>query len=65
MEKFHRIDGWGFHLNLLRSLWRDETGVQSIEYGLVGALIAIVIVGVLRNVQLAITSTLNIVSSAM
>ncbi len=52
-------------MNLLRTLWRDETGVQALEYGLVAALIAIVIVGLLRNVQLAITSTLNIISSAM
>jgi len=46
-------------------LWRDESGVQALETGLVGALIAVVIVGTLRNIQLAITSTLNIVSSAM
>jgi len=36
-----------------------------LETGLLAALIAIVIVGTLRNIQLAITSTLNIVSSAM
>ncbi|MGA2088040.1 MAG: Flp family type IVb pilin [Stellaceae bacterium] len=52
-------------MNLLRSLWRDESGVQALETGLLAALIAIVIVGTLRNIQLAITSTLNIVSSAM
>jgi Flp pilus assembly pilin Flp len=46
-------------------LWRDESGVQALETGLLAALIAIVIVGTLRNIQLAITSTLNIVSSAM
>ncbi|MGO9786919.1 MAG: Flp family type IVb pilin [Stellaceae bacterium] len=46
-------------------MWRDEEGAQAIEYALVGALIAIIIVGALRNIQLAITSTLNIISSAM
>jgi Flp pilus assembly pilin Flp len=54
-----------FRVNLLRSLWRDESGVQALETGLVAALITIVIVGTLRNIQLAITSTLNIISSAM
>ena len=40
-------------MNLLRSLWRDESGVQALETGLIAALIAIVIVGTLRNIQLA------------
>jgi len=29
----------------LRALWRDERGVTSIEYALIGSLIAMVIVG--------------------
>ncbi len=52
-------------MNSLRSLWRDESGASALEYGLIGALIAIVIVGALRNIQVKITSVLNIVSSAM
>lgn len=66
MEKFHQIEGWGkLRVNSLRSLWRDESGASALEYGLIGALIAIVIVGTLRNIQVKITSVLSIVSSAM
>jgi len=46
-------------VNFLRSLWRDETGASSLEYGLVGSLIALVIVGALRNIQVKITSVLK------
>jgi pilus assembly protein Flp/PilA len=55
----------GVRVNLLRSLWRDETGVQALETGLIAALIAIVVVGAVRNIQLGITSTLNIISTAL
>ncbi len=62
---FHFLRMEGVRVNLLRSLWRDETGVQALETGLIAALIAIVIVGAVRNIQLGITSTLNIISTAL
>lgn len=34
-----------YFLNLGKSLWKDESGATAIEYGLLAALIAVVIIG--------------------
>jgi pilus assembly protein Flp/PilA len=52
-------------LRFLRNLWRDETGVSALEYGLVSSLVAIVIIGALNTLQLKLKSVLNIVSNAL
>jgi pilus assembly protein Flp/PilA len=49
----------------LKNLASDETGATALEYGLIASLIAIVIVGTLRSIQVKITSVLNIISSAL
>jgi pilus assembly protein Flp/PilA len=36
-------------MHLLRKLWRDEAGATAIEYGLIAALIAVAIIGVLST----------------
>ncbi len=36
-------------MNTLRKLWRDEDGATAIEYGLIAALVAVVIIGALTT----------------
>jgi pilus assembly protein Flp/PilA len=36
-------------LNFGKSLWKDESGATAIEYGLLAALIAVVIIGVVAS----------------
>jgi len=38
---------------------RDESGATAIEYGLIAALIAVVIIGALQAIGTNLTSTLN------
>ena len=35
---------------LMEAFWRDESGVSSIEYGLIASLIAIVAIAAMKNV---------------
>jgi pilus assembly protein Flp/PilA len=37
-------------MNSMKSFWRDEEGVTAIEYGLIAALIAVVIILAVTNV---------------
>ena len=36
-------------VNFGKSLWKDESGATAIEYGLLAALIAVVIIGVVAS----------------
>lgn len=36
-------------MHLLRKLWRDEAGATAIEYGLIAALVAVAIIGILST----------------
>jgi pilus assembly protein Flp/PilA len=46
-------------LLLLKSLWNDDAGVTAIEYGLIAALIAVVIVSALSLVGTHLSTTFN------
>jgi pilus assembly protein Flp/PilA len=53
---------------MLRVLWalvRDEEGATAIEYGLIAALIAVVIVGVLTVVGTNLSATFNRVGTKL
>jgi pilus assembly protein Flp/PilA len=51
--------------NLISRFIRDETGATAIEYGLIAALIAIVIIGVVRNVGTSLSTTFNSVKTGL
>lgn len=49
----------------LTKLFRDESGATAIEYGLIAALIAVVIVTAVTAVGTKLTSTFSTVSSSL
>jgi len=49
----------------LRNVARDEEGVTAIEYGLIAALIAVVIVGAVTNVGTQLAALFGSVASAL
>ena len=51
--------------NLLSRFMSDESGVTAIEYGLIAALIAVVIIGAVSTVGTSLQSTFNTVSSSL
>lgn len=51
--------------NLLARFVRDESGATAIEYGLIAALIAVVIIGALTAVGTKLTTTFNSVSAKL
>jgi pilus assembly protein Flp/PilA len=52
-------------MNLISRFVRDESGVTAIEYGLIAALIAVVIIGGLNLVSGSLTDTFTNVSNAL
>jgi len=52
-------------IELVRRLHRDEAGVTAIEYGLIAALIAVVIIVAVTIVGQALTNTFTDVSDAL
>ena len=50
-------------MSFLNKLLRDESGATAMEYGLIAALVAIIIVGSLNSVGAKLKNTLNTVSS--
>jgi pilus assembly protein Flp/PilA len=52
-------------LSTLRNLLQDESGVTAIEYGLIAALIAVVIVVILKSVGGSLSNTFSTVNSAL
>jgi pilus assembly protein Flp/PilA len=52
-------------LAYLNALWKTEAGVTAIEYGLIAALIAIAIVGVLGTVGSHLSTTFNTVATKL
>jgi pilus assembly protein Flp/PilA len=50
---------------ILQSLLADETGATAIEYGLIAALIAVVVVATLGTVGTRLKNTFNDVSSSL
>jgi pilus assembly protein Flp/PilA len=51
--------------NLLKRMVRDESGATAIEYGLIAALIAVVIISALTAVGTHLSSTLNNVATSL
>ena len=47
---------------LLQRFIRDETGATAIEYGLIAALIAVVIITAVKNVGTRLTATFTTIS---
>ena len=52
-------------MNLIRSFVRDETGATAIEYGLIAALISVVIITALTTVGTKLGRTFTSVSGAL
>ena len=52
-------------MNLISRFVRDESGATAIEYGLIAALIAVVIITVVRLVGTNLSSTFNSVATAL
>lgn len=48
-----------------KSLWKDESGATAIEYGLLAALIAVAIIGIVSSLGGELTETFTSVESAM
>ena len=51
--------------NFVTKLLRDESGATAIEYGLIAALIAVVIIGAVTAVGTKLSSTFNSVANAL
>jgi len=51
--------------NLFRGFLRDESGATAIEYGLIAALIAVVIIGAVQVVGTNLSTTFTTVSSSI
>jgi len=52
-------------MNTLRKLWRDEEGATAIEYGLIAALVAVVLITVLQALGGGLTNTFQSVVNAL
>ena len=51
--------------NVVTKLLRDESGATAIEYGLIAALIAVVIIGAVTTVGTKLSATFTSVSNAL
>lgn len=52
-------------MNILRRLWKEEEGQGMVEYGLIIALIAIVVITALRLTGTNLTAIFNKIASAI
>jgi pilus assembly protein Flp/PilA len=52
-------------VSFLKSFARDERGVTAIEYGLIAALIAVVIIGAVELVGGGVSSTFNTIAGEL
>ncbi len=50
---------------LVHLFWQDESGVTAIEYGLIAALVAVVIIGAVTLTGGAVNNTFTSVSNAL
>ncbi|MBB5223548.1 pilus assembly protein Flp/PilA [Amaricoccus macauensis] len=51
--------------NFGKSLWRDESGATAIEYGLLAALIAVVIIGAVGTLGSTMNTNFGLVASEL
>jgi pilus assembly protein Flp/PilA len=52
-------------VQILKRLWQDEEGPTAVEYGLMVALIAVVIIGAVGALGLGVNTTFTTVRNAM
>jgi len=52
-------------MEAIRNLWQDESGASAVEYGLLVALIAVVIIGSVTTLGQTISNMFTRVSSAL
>ena len=52
-------------MNFLSRFMRDESGATAIEYGLIAALIAVVVIGAVTAVGTKLSGTFNTVSGSI
>jgi len=52
-------------LSMLHRFAKDESGATAIEYGLIAALIAVVLIGVLTSVGQSLSTVFNSVATAL
>lgn len=52
-------------LRFATSFWRDQKGATAIEYGLIGALIAVVIISMVAQVGGRVAGTFQLLAGAM
>jgi pilus assembly protein Flp/PilA len=52
-------------MKMIRKFRRDESGVTAIEYGLIAALIAVVLIGALSVLGTSLSAKFNAVASAV
>jgi pilus assembly protein Flp/PilA len=52
-------------MNILRKLLRDESGATAIEYGLIAALVSVVIITVLTSLGGSLTATFQSVADGL
>jgi pilus assembly protein Flp/PilA len=52
-------------MNMISRFVRDESGATAIEYGLIAALIAVVIITALTTIGTKLTATFNSVSGSL
>ncbi len=51
--------------SFVTNIWRDESGATAIEYGLIAALISVVIIGAITLVGTNLSNTFNNIGSAL
>jgi pilus assembly protein Flp/PilA len=52
-------------MTMIKNFFRNESGATAIEYGLIAALIAVVIIGAVTSVGTSLNSTFSRVSTAV
>ena len=57
--------GGNVMLRFATSFWRDQKGATAIEYGLIGALIAVVIISMVAQVGGRVAGTFQLLAGAM
>ena len=50
---------------ILKKLWQDESGVTAIEYGLIAALIALVIIGAVTLIGTKLNTTFTDIADSL
>ncbi len=51
-----------FNMKMIQNLWNDQRGVTAVEYGLIAALVAAVIVGAVTTLGTGINNTFTTLS---